>query len=45
MNGYDAMAQALKAEGVDYLIAFPYQNLIEAAAKADIAASAPTEVK
>ncbi len=36
MNGYDAMAQALKAEGVDVLIAFPHQTLIEAAAKAEI---------
>ncbi|MCZ6632850.1 MAG: thiamine pyrophosphate-requiring protein [bacterium] len=36
MNGYDAMAQALKAEGVDVLIAFPHQVLIDAAARAGI---------
>ena len=36
MNGYDAMARALKAEGVEFVVAFPYQNLIEAAAKAGI---------
>lgn len=36
MNGYDVMAKALKAEGVEVLVAFPYQNLIEAAAKQGI---------
>jgi thiamine pyrophosphate-dependent acetolactate synthase large subunit-like protein len=36
MNGYDAMAQALKAEGVEFLVAFPHQTLIEAGAKAGI---------
>lgn len=36
MNGYDAMAKFLKAEGVDVLIAFPHQTLIEAGAKAGI---------
>jgi len=36
MNGYDVMAKILKAEGVEYLIAFPYQTLIEAASKVGI---------
>lgn len=36
MTGYDAMAKVLKAEGVDFLIAFPHQTLIEVAAKAGI---------
>ena len=36
MNGYEAMAQILKAEGVDLLIAFPYQTLIETGAIAGI---------
>lgn len=34
MNGYDAMAQVLLAEGVDLLIAFPHQTLIETSALA-----------
>ena len=36
MNGYDVMAQALKAEGAEYLFAFPHQTLIEACAKVGI---------
>ena len=36
MNGYDAIAKALQAEGVETLVAFPHQTLIEAAAKAGI---------
>ena len=36
MNGYDVMARILKAEGVEYLFAFPYQTLIDAAAKIGI---------
>lgn len=36
MNGYDAMAQVLLAEGVDLLIAFPHQTLIETGALAGI---------
>lgn len=36
MNGYEAMAQILKAEGVDLLIAFPHQTLIETSALAGI---------
>ena len=36
MTGYDAMVQVLKAEGVEFLVAFPYQTLIEAAAKGGI---------
>ena len=36
MNGYDVMAQALKAEGVDFMVAFPAQRLIDVAAKAGI---------
>ena len=36
MNGYEAMAKILKAEGVDILFAFPHQTLIEASAKEGI---------
>ncbi|MEZ4730830.1 MAG: thiamine pyrophosphate-requiring protein [Caldilineaceae bacterium] len=36
MNGYEAMAQILKAEGVELLIAFPHQTLIETGALAGI---------
>jgi acetolactate synthase-1/2/3 large subunit len=36
MNGYDVMAQALKAEGVDFMVAFPAQRLIDVAARAGI---------
>jgi thiamine pyrophosphate-dependent acetolactate synthase large subunit-like protein len=36
MNGYEVMAQALKAEGVEFLAAFPAQRLIDVAAKAGI---------
>ena len=36
MNGYDVMARVLKAEGVEYLFAFPHQHLIEASAKVGI---------
>ena len=36
MNGYDAMAQVLLAEGVELLIAFPHQTLIETGALAGI---------
>ena len=36
MNGYEVMAQALKAEGVDVMIAFPAQRLIDVAARAGI---------
>lgn len=36
MNGYEAMAQILKAEGVEVLVAFPHQTLIETAAQAGI---------
>lgn len=36
MNGYDAIARILKAEGVEFLAAFPHQPLIEAAAKLGI---------
>ena len=36
MNGFELMAQALKAEGVEYLFAFPYQNLIEVGARAGL---------
>ena len=36
MNGYDVVAQILKSEGVDFLSAFPNQDLIEAAAKIGI---------
>ncbi len=36
MNGYEAMAQVLKAEGVELLVAFPHQTLIETAAQAGI---------
>ena len=30
MTGYDAMARVLKAEGVEFLVAFSHQTLIEA---------------
>ena len=36
MNGYDVIARVLKAEGVEFLAAFPRQDLIEAAAKVGI---------
>lgn len=36
MNGYEAMAAILKAEGVEVLVAFPHQTLIETAALAGI---------
>ncbi len=36
MTGYDAMARVLKAEGVEFLVAFPHQTLIEAAAKVGV---------
>ncbi len=36
MNGYEVMAQALKAEGVEFMVAFPAQRLIDVAAKAGI---------
>lgn len=36
MNGYELMAKILKAEGIDFLVAFPHQTLIEAAAKEGI---------
>lgn len=36
MNVADAVAHALKAEGVDYLFAYPVNPLIESAAKVDI---------
>lgn len=36
MNVADAVAHALKAEGVDFLFAYPVNPLIEAAAKLDI---------
>ncbi|MBI1877415.1 MAG: hypothetical protein HYR94_04160, partial [Chloroflexi bacterium] len=36
MNVADAIAQILKAEGVEYLFAYPVNPLIEAAAKVDI---------
>lgn len=36
MNGYEAMAQVLKAEGVELLVAFPHQTLIETSAQAGI---------
>ncbi|MEZ4676239.1 MAG: thiamine pyrophosphate-binding protein [Caldilineaceae bacterium] len=36
MNGYEVMAQALKAEGVEFLVAFPAQRLIDVAAAAGI---------
>jgi acetolactate synthase-1/2/3 large subunit len=36
MNVADAIAHALKAEGVDFLFAYPVNPLIEAAAKLDI---------
>ena len=36
MNGYEVMAQALKAEGVEFVVAFPAQQLIDVAAKTGI---------
>ncbi|MEZ4662964.1 MAG: thiamine pyrophosphate-binding protein [Caldilineaceae bacterium] len=36
MNGYQAMAKILKAEGVDILFAFPHQTLIEVGAQEGI---------
>jgi acetolactate synthase-1/2/3 large subunit len=36
MNGYEVMAQALKAEGIDFMVAFPAQALIDIAARAGI---------
>ena len=36
MIGYEVMAQALKAEGVEFMVAFPAQRLIDVAAKAGI---------
>lgn len=36
MNGYEVMAQALKAEGTEFLVAFPAQRLIDVAARAGI---------
>ena len=36
MTGYDVMARVLKAEGVEFLVAFPHQTLIEASAKVGI---------
>jgi thiamine pyrophosphate-dependent acetolactate synthase large subunit-like protein len=36
VNGFDALARVLKAEGVEFLSAFPYQPLIEAAVKVGI---------
>ena len=36
MKVADAVAAILKAEGVDYLFAYPVNHLIEAAAKVDI---------
>ncbi len=36
MDGYEVLAHGLKAEGVDFLVAFPHQRLIEVAAKAGI---------
>lgn len=36
MKVVDAIAQILKAEGVEYLFAYPVNPLIEAAAKVDI---------
>ena len=36
MKVVDAVAQILKAEGVEYLFAYPVNHLIEAAAKLDI---------
>jgi acetolactate synthase-1/2/3 large subunit len=36
MNGYEVMAHALKAEGVEFMTAFPAQSLIDAAARAGI---------
>jgi thiamine pyrophosphate-dependent acetolactate synthase large subunit-like protein len=36
MNGYEVMAQVLAAEGVEFVAAFPMQNLIDAGAKIGI---------
>ena len=36
MNGYDVVAKILKAEGVEFLSAFPMQPLIDACAKIGI---------
>jgi len=36
VNGNEVMAQALKAEGVEFVVAFPAQQLIDVAAKAGI---------
>ncbi|MEM7031958.1 MAG: thiamine pyrophosphate-binding protein, partial [Chloroflexota bacterium] len=36
MNGYEAMAKILQAEGVDTLFAFPAQSLIEFGAQAGL---------
>ena len=36
MNVVDAIAHAMKAEGIDMLFAYPVNPLIEAAAKLDI---------
>ncbi len=36
MNGADAVAEILKREGVEFLVAYPVNSLIEAAARADI---------
>ena len=36
MKVADAIAQILKAEGVEFLFAYPVNHLIEAAAKVDI---------
>ena len=36
MNGYEVMAQALKAEGVEFMVAFPAQTLIDVGAQAGI---------
>ena len=33
MNGYELMAQILKAEGVEFMAAFPAQRLIDEASK------------
>ncbi|HIM55598.1 MAG TPA: hypothetical protein EYM39_02740, partial [Candidatus Latescibacteria bacterium] len=36
MNGADAVAEILKREGVEFLVAYPVNSIIEAAARADI---------
>ena len=36
MKVVDAVAKVLKAEGVEYLFAYPVNHIIEAAAKLDI---------